>query len=760
MLKKFVAIKNIGTFRNSAAIGNTELKKLTLVHAENGRGKTTLCAILRSLQSGNANLIVERKTLDSNDAPHVEVLFDSGLVAFKKGVWTTTCQHIEIFDAAFVAENVYSGDLITHDHKKNLCRVVLGADGVLLAKKFDDLDGQVRIVSNELSTAKDMVQKLTPNGVTLPQFIALVQDLDIDRKLAEKKSELSVLADTAIIQQKASLVSIDLPQPPANLTNILQKTIEGISSDAEQKVRAHIERHKMGARGETWLSEGLQFATVSDCPLCAQALDYSPIIDLLKTYFSQEYRNFQQELGQFAMSVDQLLSDAALLPVQKKLASNANLIEFWRKYSSETSPALSFDDRLAPVIRNLRNAVTPLVRKKLDSPLEAVAYSTDANQAIEEWKKLRDEVNTYNDQVVTFNAVIAAVKKSTAAKNVIAVHKELLTLETQKMRYEPNAVTAIKTYTDAKIKKTAIETAKDKAKDELDVYNVKVIGKYHDTVNKLLQRFGAKFSLASVKVEYTGRTPRTAFTFEIRGKEIDPGTDNTPPGTACFRNTLSAGDRNTLALAFFIAQLKNRADKTTLDVVFDDPFTSLDSFRQNWTCNSIRTLASEVKQVIVLSHSLAFLQMLSTGYDKTALKALQIDRHGVMDSHIIELDLNEAVASAVDKDVIKLRSYHMGDDMDARGAIRTIRPLLENHLRKVAPDQCPPGNGWLGTFLGDIQKASAQSPLGVFKPLYDYLDSLNRYTSPHAHDSGMEPAIDNTELQTHAELTLKLIGRI
>ncbi len=245
MLKKFVAIKNVGTFRNSAATGNSELKRLTLIHAENGRGKTTLCAILRSFQCGDSNLIVERKTLDSNNAPHVEVLLDSGLVTFKNAAWASNYLPLEIFDAAFVAENVYSGDLISHDHKKNLCRVVIGAEGVLLAKKFDELDGQVRTVGNELTAAKDAVQKLVPNGITIDQYIAITPDAEIDRKIADKKAELSVIAAADPIKQKPLLVPIELPQPPSTLTSTFQKTVDGVSADAEKLVREHIGSHKM-----------------------------------------------------------------------------------------------------------------------------------------------------------------------------------------------------------------------------------------------------------------------------------------------------------------------------------------------------------------------------------------------------------------------------------------------------------------------------------------------------------------------------------
>ena len=139
MLRKLISIKSVGTFRNHAAKGE-ELRRLTLVHADNGRGKTTLCAALRSFRGGDPTLIQERKTLGTTHAQHLHLLMDTGNVTFNGTAWSATCPTLEIFDTEFITENVYSGDLITHDQKKNLCRVVLGAEGVKLAERLDELD--------------------------------------------------------------------------------------------------------------------------------------------------------------------------------------------------------------------------------------------------------------------------------------------------------------------------------------------------------------------------------------------------------------------------------------------------------------------------------------------------------------------------------------------------------------------------------------------------------------------------------------------
>lgn len=66
-----------------------------------------------------------------------------------------------------------------------------------------------------------------------------------------------------------------------------------------------------------------------------------------------------------------------------------------------------------------------------------------------------------------------------------------------------------------------------------------------------------------------------------------------------FRNTLSSGDRNTLALAFFFASLDQDPQLAQKIAVIDDPMTSLGSG------DGPRNAAarSRVSQVIVLSHS-------------------------------------------------------------------------------------------------------------------------------------------------------------
>ncbi len=84
MIEKIISIRNIGQFRDCTPRGDVTFRKLNLLFAENGRGKTTLCAILRSLQTGLHEFISERKTLGATDPAFVQIRIEGNTVTFGK----------------------------------------------------------------------------------------------------------------------------------------------------------------------------------------------------------------------------------------------------------------------------------------------------------------------------------------------------------------------------------------------------------------------------------------------------------------------------------------------------------------------------------------------------------------------------------------------------------------------------------------------------------------------------------------------------
>jgi wobble nucleotide-excising tRNase len=143
MLDHFKYINNVGRFETVALKETLPLGLLTLIFSENGRGKTTLCSVLRSLTSGEATPILERKRLSAISAPHVVVTVDGSDIAFDGAAWNAAGQRVLIFDDHFVDTNIYSGLAVTASHRQSVHELVIGEQGVLLNRQVQDLTARI-----------------------------------------------------------------------------------------------------------------------------------------------------------------------------------------------------------------------------------------------------------------------------------------------------------------------------------------------------------------------------------------------------------------------------------------------------------------------------------------------------------------------------------------------------------------------------------------------------------------------------------------
>jgi wobble nucleotide-excising tRNase len=763
MLKKFIAIKNVGKFRNCAAAGDIEFRKLTLIYAENGRGKTTLSAILRSLESGDPLFISERRTVDGNGDPHVDVLSAGGKLTFTGNAWTANYGNLVVFDSTYVTENVYSGDSVEHDHKKRLYQVSIGKQGVELAKKVTELDAKSRELAGKLTASAKSLSKNFPEGMTLEQFLALAKDDDIDSKIAKQKKSVEALADAEAIKTKGAFTKLSAPALPAGLAELLAKVLEGISKDAEAKIQKHIDEHRMGKEGQNWLSQGLPYVHNDTCPFCGLEVSSNDLLHAYRNYFSEAYANFKNEIKTLEANFTSAFSEKKTATLKTTFVQNQANLEFWKKYATVSLPEMPFDEKIGAVIQTTVDMLAPLIQQKISAPLEAVAFSPEAEKAAEALAGLKTLIDDYNKAVDAANPAIAAVKKGVETGNAATLRKELARLEAQKKRHSEELSPSCTEHLTAQKEKEQTETNKGATKKQLDEYTEAVLQRYEQGINKLLDRFGAGFRITGTKQQYLGGSPSSKFKLSINGVPVELGDSNTPRGTTCFRNTMSAGDRNTLALAFFLVQLEQRADLNVLTVVFDDPLTSLDRFRQQFTRDRIRAVEKKANQVIVLSHEPAFLQLIADDFDAANLRLLYLVRDGVTDTTIKPWDMKSELAPGYHQDVATLSAYYHGDAKDLRAVIRCIRPAMESHLRNSYHGQFAEKE-WLGDMIGKIKTAIAGQPLEATKPILNDLESLNDYTKRYHHDDNSvrqdsgQP--QDGELQPFVKLTLQLTNRL
>ena len=241
MLKKIIAINNVGRFRNSAAPANPQLAKNVQIWGANGSGKTTLCAILRSLQRNEPDYVLGRRTLGSAGALEVELLTDSGVIRFTGGRWSQALPEIAIFDATFVAENVHAGEIVDLQNRRNLYYVIIGQDGAALAKQDTRLAEESRALTSEITAASRALRSQILPGVTLDEFARLSVDPDIDAKIVEQTKAMDAARQAQQIKARPALQEYTVPALPAGFADILQKTIAGIAADAEAQIATHLD---------------------------------------------------------------------------------------------------------------------------------------------------------------------------------------------------------------------------------------------------------------------------------------------------------------------------------------------------------------------------------------------------------------------------------------------------------------------------------------------------------------------------------------
>ncbi len=759
-IAKIVHIRGVGRFRNYSCQGDVSFKKFTLIFGENGRGKTTLCAIFRSLQTRQSAFIQGRRTLGSSPNPQVTITLNSGQVIFQSGAWSSASSNINlrIFDAHYIAENIYSGEAIGVDQRRNLCRVILGQQGVTLANRYDEIDKEIGELNATIRAARGIIMSHT-GALELEKFIALPPYPDIDAQIEAKTIYVQGLKETDQLKSRAGLTTLELPPLPSHLETVLGRTLDDVSRDAEHLVRAHITSHGMASHGEEWIAAGLSHSADETCPFCGQSLLGLDLLTAYRTFFNEGYRQIQSELIRYRTNAARLFSEERIELLRTHATGNLTGIDLWGRYVTISK----FDpldlDQLTSVMTAFREEMLVALDRKLASPLETIELRPTYGAARDRYAALVQSLGTYNQQAITANSAIDSFKTMANPARTQIAERELALLKIRRKRFEPQVQAACEQFKSASVTKAKAEEEKRKVRDQLDRYVDSVLIRYQNSINGYLKHFTAGFHIDRVKVEYSGRVPNSTFCIVINETAVEVGREDTRLDQPSFRNTLSAGDRSTLALAFFLAQLKEDPNRSKCVAIFDDPFSSQDQFRRTCTIGEIQRCGEQVAQVVVMSHDRRFLKDLwDLPLPAPDRKALWLMPSGKRDTEISEWNIAGDTESedAADRRIL-LEFYHHSGDRDPRDVIKKLRPVAETHMRRLAPGRLEVVRG-LGDMIQRIR--SDQRPEPLVDSLPDLTD-INDYTRKYMHGENPNAAsesVSRSELQGFVRKLLEIVG--
>jgi wobble nucleotide-excising tRNase len=757
MLERIEEIQGVGLLHDANS-KPFKWQKATVLYADNGRGKSTLATILRSLSANEPSPVLERKTLDGTLAPKVTLQFASGhKVTFNGSKWSEARPEFVVFDADFVEKNVHSGGVVNTGHRKNLLQFALGEKSVTARFAEEKATNDARKAADDV---QGVIGKLSGHhdGTSLAEFEKLTNVTDADKQIEDLEKRIVAARGSALLLKRAVPAAVPVPALNfASVFDVLRTTIESVEDDAEETVRAHVA--KLGTPGaEAWLSQGQAFEQGEECPYCAQSTLGLDLIRAFRTHFNAAYSSLKAKVSALDKAISGLTRNAIVTDFALQVANAASLANAWS--DQVAIPEIQFDENAAmEKLTEIRAVLSSLVLAKQANPTAAAGKVGDAENINRLWAEISALMEQANKVIGDAKFTIEKFRQKLAAEDVQQLSAQQTKLELSKKRHSPAVVALIADLATARATSTSAESAKSTARTALDALMKQTLKDYQTTINTLLTKFGAAFQIEAMDANFRGGTPRSEYGLALRGKSVP--LEGGPPS---FGTALSEGDKRTLAFAFFVASTLSDTKLNTRIVVVDDPMCSLDLNRKQHTRTVLKEICSKAEQLVVLAHDIYFVRDLrdeltpKDGSYQVAVFGLKYTAKGY--SNFDKLDVDKECQSPYFHHHGLLVDFVSNGNGDTRQIAKAIRPLLEGYLHRRFPGLIP-SDLMFGQVLGVIGSAAAPSPLCHAQCLVSELNEINTYAGQFHHDTNPGNAdavqIIAGELTTFATRALTVI---
>ena len=771
MIKKFIKINGTGRFLNysSGTVPSphrtSDFEKLNLIYGENGSGKTTLSVILNSLRGTNG-VLTKKRSFDRTVPQIVEVLTDlspNPKLTFNNSTWDNNYPNIEIFDIHFITDNVYTGLEVQNSHKKNLFEIIFGNQGVQLKNDIQTIKDSIQVEQRSLQTTTSQIELSIGRAFTATDYCNLPVDAGIDGKVSVKKTEITTAKSFQEIQSKSVLSSIPLIAFPFNIDaaiSTVEKAIDNISTRFLEEFNKHKDHLDIDGDEEKWIKQGYEAIKDDTCPFCTRPFDETTeIIEAYNQYFNKEYNDLLQEISSLVTASSAFNIEALLLAVENKISSNQSLIEFW-KVHLENPPVLTLLSQDAQSIKTEFEKIKILIDSKSKNPIQP--FPINELRTFEALiTALNSKLTDFNSHITAYNSRITVLKASTSP-NIVQLESDLKKLTAIKKRNDSAIVALCTAHTAQSTAIGTLNTRKTAKQTQLDTYSTTVFANYATTINRYLQIFAPYLEIRDFASGYVGnsREPMVKYALHIDGNEIKHEDSPTLPS---FRYSLSEGDKNALALSFFLTKLESDGNIQDKIIVFDDPVSSFDLNRKSATINKLVEFGQQAKQLFVFSHNLIFASEFWKSANQVSCTAQCSSIAFIGNSScIVEYDIDTESLSSILKDSLRIKDYISNGcitDQDRRSIARCLRPALESYFHLKFFDLVT-STDWLGNFIDKVRNAGTTDPFFRLQGHVSNLTDINNYSKKYHHrfnsNNESEPVSD-AELRNYCQRTLNLI---
>lgn len=756
MLVKINHIKNVGRFYEVTPRGTPEssctFERFNLIYADNGTGKTTLSAIIKSLAYNDPERVLTRKTIPGDNDCEISIHIDNKECNFLNEDWKKLPDStFAIFDEEFIEKSVFSPSGIDISHKRQLFNyVVLGEENVEKAREMQSLvEHDIPAITKEITSLEAQLK-----------LAASVDDIkiltDINPLPLKDLEKLRLEVDTKEMQIKNS-ESINVYKllsklPDVNWPDFLLPLMTGLDEIGSiEQYHAYISSH------QKWIKEGLSIQNDSErCPYCFQDVCDIGIVKAYKQFFSEECQKLINKLNSLSFDVVNNFTDDKSLLVEKILDANKDNCTFWQAMDKSIPAIIPFVELYSSKLRSYRDTMLRLIELKQKNILEPVKIGESDQEYINIAEEISNAINVYNQTVGILNEKIEVIKaQQNDLEKFKHYHSEnILSLRCQEIAfYDEKTKKLIQQYKNLVEDKQKLINRLGLLREEINAESIKLLQDYRIAINKLLKSFGVEFRIDKVEQKVdTARKDSLIFSIELKGLSFDPNGSRKIPYS--LTNTLSSGDRSTLAFALFMAKLQHAELGNTI-VVFDDPISSLDFFRKQQTSKQISAISMKTKQTIVLTHSMEFTKLFSHVSVKSKyFKLFKADSMaGVILTPYDKLS-DMCVSKHYDEHDTLQKYLSMPNSVERLDVMKSIRSYVETKLCIYHPELATLNPPTLGTFIAFFKrKKIEQSYIDELELINDSIVIENHGSNPTADDHSN---LTDEELRNLCKLALEL----
>jgi|GEM_PF-1592713 len=707
MLKRIKLIQGIGGYKSVRGSG-FELAKVNIIYGENRNGKSTLCDILRSLESNSPELILDRKVIpnDATIPPKVDVLFDTNgtkhVACFKDNIWQSVepqSSKLYVFDQSFIHRNVITGQKQERHNSENVTSFILGEANTILYAKLAELNSSVR---DERSNLNAIEKQLATHGIANAQEYsdsALPQQTKVELEAqarGQKEREQQIAAtiqNVDAIKQRAILATIatqaDYVPTIDKINSAITSSLQNVHQSALSSLEDHVTNHVNNSSSfKGWAAQGIAFTKDDSCPFCGQGLldDAKSLLTSYQQIFNTEFDDFNRNTKQ---QLDQLRQPFLIRDQKENIGklhqSNLTTISTYHEPEISAHPLSELismlqqrhDELLVAydMLENDRQAAInfwiPILNKKYDVPydaLEAIDFSALVGKMLTYNRAIYDywlECKKINTLLTNYKNSVEASQLRIDMGTVTNSHNATMSL-IERIDLEPLCAT----YKAKALEVSGLKINYDQRKTELEQSQSQYLNNYFDLVNQLFTALGSNdFEIIKV-ANNRGRQVVYELRIKFKGQDIPINKINF---------IFSESDRRALALCIFLAKILalSPEDKAKAILVLDDPVTSFDNERITLILNKFDELIRQVKQLIITTHYKGMASKAVRKFKQIA-KSIKLIQ-GANGIEMIAVENDNMMASDHDVAFDRIKAFASRASND--NIITELRPFLEEEIR-------------------------------------------------------------------------------